>query len=75
MMAGSEATVYLTLSDSGKSNNVPIEGAVVRWSVGHNAGWEITRIDKQSQARLNHFIQNLNTTQTVADNKKQRHPK
>jgi len=51
---GSETTVYITLSNG---NKILIDTAVVRWSEGREAGWEITRIDEASRARLMDFIE------------------
>jgi hypothetical protein len=54
---GTETTVYLTLHDGKRSNNIVIDAAVVRWSEGRDAGWEITRMDEASRARLADFVE------------------
>ena len=67
--AGSELTVYLTLPDNGKSKNILVDAAVVRWSEGRDAGWEIARIDEEARARLDHFLENHNAPDMVAKTK------
>lgn len=54
---GAEITVYLTLRDGKRSDNLLIDAAVVRWSKGRDAGWEITRMDEVSRARLKDFVE------------------
>ena len=67
--AGSETTVYFTLPDGDESRTVLVDAAVVRWSEGRDAGWEITRIDKEARARLDQFLENLNATDVVSETK------
>ena len=67
--AGSELTVYLTLPNSGKSKNLVVDAAVVRWSEGRDAGWEIIRIDEEARARLDYFLKNHNAPDVVAETK------
>jgi len=53
---GTEMSVYLELPDKGASKYVPIDSAVVRWSNGKEAGWEITKINAASRARIQDFL-------------------
>jgi hypothetical protein len=49
--------VYIDLPhDEEESKYLFIESAIVRWSSGHDAGWEIQAIDATSRARLNRFL-------------------
>ena len=59
---GTETTVYLTLCDGKRSDNILIETAIVRWSKGRDAGWEITRMDEASRARLTDFVEQFKAT-------------
>ena len=54
---GTEATVYLTLCDGKRTDKILIEAAVVRWSEGRDAGWEITRMDEASRTRVTDFLE------------------
>lgn len=53
---GFEVTAYLKLLDGNGSSHLQVEGAVVRWVQGQTMGWEITRIDEASKARLAAFV-------------------
>src|SRR5712692_7195436 len=53
---GMSMPVYLELADGGKSKYLLIDSAIVRWSKGRDAGWEIQAIDTTSLARLNRFL-------------------
>jgi hypothetical protein len=44
--------VYLELADGGESKYLLIDSAIVRWSNGREAGWEIRTIDVTSRVRL-----------------------
>ena len=49
--------VYIELPpDEGESKYLLIDSAIVRWTSGHDAGWEIQTISEPSQARLNRFL-------------------
>lgn len=52
MPIGLETIVFLALRDGEALHHLLIESAIVRWSDGHHAGWEILRINALSQARL-----------------------
>jgi len=67
--AGTETTVYLTLPDGGESKNILVDAAVVRWSEGRDAGWEIARIDEDTRARLDHFLDMLNAADVASETK------
>lgn len=54
---GTEMSVYLALPDHGESKYVAIDAAIVRWSNGKEAGWEIIKIDAASRARLKTFLE------------------
>jgi hypothetical protein len=54
---GTETTVYITLRDGKESHNIHVDSAIVRWSEGHDAGWEIIRMDEASRARLMDFVE------------------
>ena len=53
--------VYIELprDDEEESKYLFIESAIVRWSSGHDAGWEIQVIDAPSRARLNRFLDQI----------------
>ena len=53
---GDRMTVYVELPDGGESRYLLIDAAVVRWTNGHEAGWEISEIDSAAQARLDQFL-------------------
>jgi hypothetical protein len=54
--------VYIELPhDEEESKYLFIESAIVRWSSGHDAGWEIKTIDATSRARLNRFLDQMGT--------------
>lgn len=49
--------VYIELPpDEGEPKYLLIDSAIVRWSSGRDAGWEIQTICETSQARLNRFL-------------------
>ena len=43
-------------SDEGEPKYLLIDSAIVRWSSGRDAGWEIQTINEMSRARLNRFL-------------------
>lgn len=49
---GLETIVFLTLRSGDDLHHILIESAIVRWSDGRHAGWEILRIDALSQMSL-----------------------
>ena len=51
--------VYLELADDGESKYLLIDSAIVRWSNGRDAGWEIRTIDATSRARLIRFLEQV----------------
>ncbi len=53
---GLEVTAYLKLLDGSGSSHLQVAGAVVRWVQGQTMGWEITKIDEASKARLAAFL-------------------
>ncbi len=70
---GLELAVCLTLPGTGKSKNILVDAAVVRWSEELDAGWEITHIDEEAWTRLEYFLENHNAPDVVADTKKRMH--
>ncbi len=56
---GTETTVYITLRDRKGTHNILIDSAMVRWSRGRDAGWEITRMDDSHRMRLMNFIEHF----------------
>jgi len=59
--SGMSMPVYLELADGGESKYLLIDSAIVRWSNGRDAGWEIQAIDTTSLARLKHFLDQVGT--------------
>ncbi len=53
---GMSMPVYLELPDDGESKYLLIDSAIVRWSNGRDAGWEIRTISATSRARLIRFL-------------------
>jgi hypothetical protein len=64
---GTESTVYITLHDGTQSHNILIDAAVVRWSDGQIAGWEITRMDEASRGRLADYVEQLRSVGQPSD--------
>ena len=56
---GTETTVYITLQNGKQSYNVLIDAAIVRWSDGREAGWEIVRMDEANRTRLLDFVEHF----------------
>lgn len=56
---GMSMPVYLELADDGESKFLLIDSAIVRWSNGRDAGWEIRTIDAISRARLIRFLEQM----------------
>lgn len=71
--AGAELTVYLSLPDGGESKNILVDTAVVRWSEGRDAGWEITCINEVARARLDQYLEKLHATGVVPEIKERTH--
>ena len=54
--------VYFELPpQEGEPKYLLIDSAIVRWSNGRDAGWEIQTIDAASRARLNRFLDQLSS--------------
>jgi hypothetical protein len=58
---GMSMPVYLELADGGESKYLLIDSAIVQWSKGRDAGWTIQTIDATSRARLNRFLDQVET--------------
>src|SRR5438094_9002473 len=56
---GMSMPVYLELADDGESKYLLIDSAIVRWSNGRDAGWEIRKIGATSRVRLLRFLDQL----------------
>lgn len=65
--AGAESTAYLTILEGGQAHNILIDAAVVRWSDGQVAGWEILRMDDASRARLTHLLEQLRSSSSTEE--------
>lgn len=63
---GTEMSVYLALPDRGESKYVAIDSAIVRWSEGNEAGWEIIKMDAGSRARIKAFLEQAEDTEMPA---------
>jgi len=70
---GTETTVYLTLSDGKRLDNLLIDAAVVRWSNGGDAGWEIIRMDDANRARLTDFIEQFRAADLTSEPEREIH--
>jgi hypothetical protein len=71
---GDRKTVYLELPDGGESRYLLIETAVVRWTNGNEAGWEINKIDSDARARLDQFL-GCEMEEDWADQSVENHPR
>jgi hypothetical protein len=70
---GTETTVYLTLHNGKRPDNITIDAAIVRWSNGREAGWEITRMDETSRARLMDFVEQFRSADLTSDSETETH--
>ena len=73
LAVGTELTVYLTLPNSGESKHILIDTAVVRWSEGRDAGWEIIRMDDEARSRLDQFLEELTATAVTSETRERTH--
>ena len=64
---GTETTVYITLQNGKQSYNVLIDAAIVRWSDGREAGWEIVRMDQANRARLTDFVEHFKSSDLTSE--------
>lgn len=64
---GLEKSVFMTLRDVKGCHPIFIDSAIVRWSEGHHTGWEITRIDDNTYARLTEFMEQRERADITAD--------
>ena len=53
---GIETSVHLTLSVGTQSCHIVIDGAIIRWTKGRDAGWEITKIEETARQQLIDFV-------------------
>ena len=56
---GMSMPVYLELDDDGESKYLLIDSAIVRWSNGRDAGWEVRKIGATPRARLIRFLDQM----------------
>lgn len=70
---GTETTVYITLQNGNQSYNVLIDAAIVRWSNGREAGWEILRMDEANRTRLTDFVEHFKSSDSVSENQDRTH--
>ena len=54
---GTVMSAYIALPDRGESKYVVIESAIVRWSHGIEAGWEILKMDASARERIRTFLE------------------
>lgn len=54
---GLEKSVFITLRDGKNYYPIFIDAAIVRWTNGCEAGWEITRTDELTRTRLTDFLE------------------
>jgi hypothetical protein len=64
---GLETIVFLTLRDRDELHHILIESAIVRWSDGRHAGWEILRIDALSQGSLADVMEQCDPSDVTSD--------
>ena len=55
--AGLEKHVFIALRDGQDCHPIFIDAAIVRWTDGREAGWEITRINELTHTRLTDFLE------------------
>ena len=53
---GLEKSVFITLREGNNCYPIFIDAAIVRWTNGCEAGWEITRTDELTRTRLTDFL-------------------
>ncbi len=51
-----EQHVFISMHDGQDCHTLCIESAIVRWTHGREAGWEITGIDELTRTRLTTFL-------------------
>ena len=54
---GVEKPIFITLQEGGTCHHLLIPSAVVRWTYGHETGWEFWQMDELDRAHLTHFLQ------------------
>ncbi len=54
---GFNQRTFLTLGDGQASHHLVIESAIVRWTDGCNAGWEIQQMDEVTHTLLTDFLE------------------
>jgi hypothetical protein len=54
---GLETSVFMTLRDGKNGYPIFINAAIVRWTHGCEAAWEITRTDEWTRTRLTEFLE------------------
>jgi hypothetical protein len=64
---GLETIVFLTLRNGDALHHILIESAIVRWSDGHHAGWEILRMDALSQVSLADVMKQCDPSYVTSD--------
>jgi|CXWL01.1.fsa_nt_gi hypothetical protein len=64
---GLEKSVFMTLRDGNGCRPIFIDSAIVRWSEGRHTGWEITRIDDSTIARLTEFMAQRERAEITGD--------
>jgi hypothetical protein len=54
---GLEKSVFMTLRNGKDCHPIFLDAAIVRWTTGCDAGWEIMGIDELTQTRLTDFLE------------------
>jgi len=64
---GLETIVFLALRDGEELHHILIESAIVRWSGGCHAGWEILQIDAVSQANVANVMERGDQVDVISE--------
>lgn len=57
MPVGVEKPIFITLQEGDNCHHLLVPSAVVRWTYGHEAGWEFGQMDELDRAHLTLFLQ------------------
>jgi hypothetical protein len=67
LLIGLETMVFLTLNNGDELHHILIESAIVRWSNGPHAGWEILRMDAVNQVIMADVIKQCDAGKVTSD--------
>lgn len=65
--AGLEKHVVMALRDGQDGHPIFIDAAIVRWTDGREAGWEITGINELASTRLTAFLEQCEREDVVSE--------